>query len=82
MAKGDKALRKANRHKELNQKGTRKSVGKSGRGTSYLDAYGASYSQSRKGRKELADWKLGTSFGAASEVRHIDPATYKFDEGN
>ena len=79
MAKGDKALRKAKRHKKLYQEGMRKSVGKSGRGTSYFDAYGASYDQSRKGRKDLSDWKLGNSFGAASEVIQIDPATYEGD---
>lgn len=77
MAKGDKALRKKLRHKKLYQEGMRKSVGKSGRGTSYFDAYGASYDQSRKGRKDLSDWKLGNSFGAASDVKRIDPIEYE-----
>jgi len=71
---------KSKNSKRTYQKGMRKSVGKAGRGTSYFDAYGASYDISREGKKRLADWKLGNSFGPASDVRYIDPSKYKLED--
>jgi hypothetical protein len=77
MAKGDKAIKKAARQKRLQAAGLRKAVGRAGNGTAYFDAYGAYGHKSRKDRKEYCDWRLGNSFGPASEVRHIDPALYE-----
>ena len=86
MAKGDKAVRKKHRRqktqKEQQARALRKSVGASGRGNTLFDAYGLRTPQTKADRLRLYNWKLGTSFGAASKVRHIDPSQYKIEDSS
>ena len=84
MVKGNKAIRKKQRRqktqKEQQAGALRKSVGASGRGNKIFDAYGLRTPQTKADRLRLYNWKLGTSFGAASKVRYIDPSEYKIED--
>ena len=64
----------------IQTKALRKSVGSSGKGNSTFDAYGLRTPQTKAEALRLYNWKLGTSFGPASEVRHIDPSEYKMED--
>ena len=80
MEKTRKQQRRAKRHNDLQTKALRKSVGSAGKGNSTFDAYGLRTPQTKAEALRLYNWKLGTSFGPASEVRHIDPSEYKMED--